>query len=331
METSARLLQLLSLLQARPEWPGAELARRLGVAGRTLRRDVQRLRDLGYPVQASRGVAGGYRLGAGSSLPPLLLDDDEAIAVVISLRTAASHTVTGIEETSVRALAKLEQVLPARLRERTAALQQVTVPLAGPRPTIDPSALTTIAGACRRHVRLAFGYRDHHGAGSRRVTEPHRLVHAGHRWYLVARDVEHDDWRTFRADRISDPQPTGVRFVPRDPPDAASFVAHAVTAAPYRFRAKVIVHAPTSMLAEQVTPTSGVVEPLTEDSCLLTSGSDSVEAIAFHLGLMGLDFTVLEPPELIEHIRSLAGRLQRSLAGQAEPGRPRKACGSQVR
>ena len=320
VETSARLLQLLSLLQARPEWPGAELAARLEVTPRTLRRDIQRLRDLGYPVQASRGVAGGYRLGAGSSLPPLLLDDEEAIAVVVSLRTAASHTVTGIEETSLRALAKLEQVLPARLRERTAALQQVTVPLAGPRPTIEPAALMTIAGACRRNVRLAFGYRDHHGAESRRVTEPHRLVHGGHRWYLVARDVDRGEWRTFRADRISDPEPTGVRFVPQDPPDAARFVARAVSAAPYRVQASVVVHAPASAVAEQVTPTSGVVEPLSEDSCLLTTGADSVEAVAFHLGLLGLEFTVREPPELIEHIRQLAGRLQRSLCKPAGSG-----------
>jgi predicted DNA-binding transcriptional regulator YafY len=322
VETSARLLQLLSLLQARPEWPGAELAGRLEITPRTLRRDIQRLRDLGYPVQASRGVAGGYRLGAGPALPPLLLDDDEAIAVVVSLRTAASHTITGIEENSLRALAKLEQVLPARLRERTAALQQATVPLAGPRPMIDPAALTTIAAACRRNVRLAFGYRDHHGADSSRVTEPHRLVHAGHRWYLVARDVEHEDWRTFRADRISDPRPTGVRFVPRDPPDAASFVASSVSAAPYRFRARVIVHAPASAVAEQVTPTSGVIEPVSDDSCLLTTGAASVEAIAFHLGTLGLEFTVLEPSELIEHIRALAGRLQRSLSKQTQPGQP---------
>jgi predicted DNA-binding transcriptional regulator YafY len=311
-ETSARLLRLLSMLQARPDWTGAELAQRLDITGRTLRRDVQRLRGLGYPVHASPGVAGGYRLGAGSALPPLLLDDEEAVAVVVSLRTAASHTVTGIEETSLRALAKLEQVLPARLRERTAALQLATVPLPSLAPTIDAERLTVIARACRSHLRLTFSYTDHGGAVTARSVEPHRIVHTGHRWYLVARDVDRDDWRNFRVDRIGAPEPTGIRFVPRDPPDAASFVARSVTAAPYRFRASVIVHAPAPDIAERVPPTVGVLEPSGEDSCLLTTGSDSLDALAFHLAELGADFTVIEPPELIRHVRALAGRLGRA-------------------
>jgi predicted DNA-binding transcriptional regulator YafY len=199
LETSARLLRLLSLLQVRPEWAGADLAGRLGVTTRTLRRDVQRLRGLGYPVHATPGVAGGYRLGPGRALPPLLLDDEEAVAVVVSLRTAASHTVTGIEETSLRALAKLEQVLPARLRERTAALQLATVPLPSHAPTVDPDSLAVIAGACRSRQRLSFGYTDRQGSVSTRCVEPHRLVHDGHRWYLVARDPDRGDWRNFRA------------------------------------------------------------------------------------------------------------------------------------
>jgi predicted DNA-binding transcriptional regulator YafY len=311
-ETSARLLRLLSMLQVRPEWAGAELAQRLGITTRTLRRDVQRLRSLGYPVHASPGVAGGYRLEAGSALPPLLLDDDEAVAVVVSLRTAASHTVTGIEETSLRALAKLEQVLPARLRERTAALQLATVPLPSLAPTVDAETLTVIARACRGHLRLAFTYTDHGGTVTTRSVEPHRIVHTGHRWYLVARDVDRDDWRNFRVDRIGAPEPTGIRFVPRDPPDAASFVARSVTAAPYRFRASVIVHAPAPDIAERVPPTVGVLEPSGEDSCLLTTGSDSLDALAFHLAELGADFTVIEPPELIRHVRALAGRLGRA-------------------
>jgi predicted DNA-binding transcriptional regulator YafY len=317
VETSARLLQLLSVLQSRPEWPGEELARRLEITPRTLRRDVARLRSLGYPVHAAPGVAGGYRLGAGAALPPLLLDDEEAVAVALSLRSAATHSVTGIGEASVRALAKLEQVLPARLRERAAAISQATVPLAGPVPTVSPDALVVIARACRGRERIEFGYRSHDGVLSARQAEPHRLVQAGYRWYLVARDLGRAEWRTFRVDRISDPQLSGVRFVPRDPPDAAAFVARAVTTAPYRYQARILVHAPVAVVAEQVPPSSGVLEPTGANSCVLTAGSDSLDAIAFHTAMMGLPFTVLEPPELIERMRSLADRLGKAAAASA--------------
>lgn len=203
LETSARLLRLLSLLQARPDWAGPELARRLEVTPRTLRRDVARLRDLGYPVHATTGVAGGYRLGAGASLPPLLLDDEEAVAVAVSLRTAASQSVAGLAETALRALAKLEQVLPARLRARTAAIQQATVALPRTAPAVDPGLLATLATACRDSRALAFGYRSRGGAANQRQAEPYRLVHTGYRWYLVARDTGRDDWRTFRVDRTA--------------------------------------------------------------------------------------------------------------------------------
>jgi predicted DNA-binding transcriptional regulator YafY len=312
LETSARLLRLLSLLQSRPDWAGAELARRLGVTGRTLRRDVQRLRDLGYPVQARPGVAGGYRLGAGARLPPLLLDDDEAVAVAVSLRTAASHTVTGLAETSLRALAKLEQVLPARLRERTSALQLATVPLTGSAETIDAETLTTIAGACRRQERLSFDYRSHGGTLSDRNAEPHRVVQAGYRWYLVARDVDRGDWRTFRVDRIAAVRRTGVRFVPRDPPDPAAFVANSVSVAPYRYRVRVIVHAPAEVIAERIPPTVAVLEPAGPGRCLLLTGGNRLDWLAMHLALLGADFTVAEPPELVTLIRELAGRLSRA-------------------
>ena len=203
LETSARLLRLLGLLQVRPEWSGAELAERLGVTVRTLRRDIQRLRDLDYPVHSVPGVAGGYRLGSGRALPPLLLDDDEAIAVVVSLRSAASHSVAGLAEASVSALAKLDQVLPARLRERTAAIQQATVALTGPGPVVDPEQLASLASSCGRHQRLRLSYRNRSGSDSVRVVEPHRLVSTGYRWYLMAYDVERADWRTFRVDRIN--------------------------------------------------------------------------------------------------------------------------------
>ena len=313
VETSARLLQLLSVLQSRPEWPGADLAARLEVTPRTLRRDIAKLRSLGYPVHAAPGVAGGYRLGAGAALPPLLLDDEEAVAVALSLRSAATHSVTGAGEASVRALAKLEQVLPGRLRGRAAAISQATVPLAGPVPAVSADALVAIAQACRRRERIEFRYRSHDGGLSARRAEPHRLVQAGYRWYLVAWDLDRADWRTFRADRIDQPRSTGVRFVPQDPPDAAAFVARAVTTAPYRYQARILVHAPAAVVAEQIPPSAGVLEPTGATNCVLTAGSDSLDAIAFHTAMMGLRFTVLEPPELIEHIRSLAGRLSEAV------------------
>jgi predicted DNA-binding transcriptional regulator YafY len=314
VETSARLLRLLSLLQARPDWTGAQLAERLEVTARTLRRDVQKLRSLGYPVEATPGAAGGYRLGAGAALPPLLLDDDEAVAVALGLRTAASHSVTGVAEASVRALAKLEQVLPARLRERTVALAQATVPLAISGPAIDASALTTIARACRNRERLRYSYQSRDGEPGQRVVEPHRLVQAGNRWYLVARDTNLQDWRTFRVDRISAVQPTGQRFVPRDPPDAAAFVSRSVSVAPYRYQARVLVQAPADEVAALIPPTAGVVEPASADTCILSTGAGDLTWMAMHLAALGPAFKVLEPPELIEQVRVLAARMLQAAA-----------------
>jgi predicted DNA-binding transcriptional regulator YafY len=313
METSARLLRLLSLLQARRDWTGAELADRMGVTTRTVRRDVEKLRTLGYPVNATGGVAGGYRLGAGAALPPLLLDDDEAVAVAIGLRTAATGTVAGIEETSVRALAKLEQVLPGRLRHRVQALQAATVPLAGPAPMVDADVLTVIAAGCRDHVRLRFGYRGYEGGASTRVVEPYRLVHSPRRWYLLAFDLDRQAWRTFRVDRIEAPPVPGHRFAPRTPPeDAAAFVSQAVSSAPYRYQAKILLHASAEVAAERVSPTAGRLEPVDEHACLLHTGSNSLDELAIYVGLKGIEFEVLEPPELVEHVRALSDRLRRA-------------------
>jgi predicted DNA-binding transcriptional regulator YafY len=312
VETSARLLRLLSLLEVRPDWTGPELAARLGVTPRTLRRDVQKLRSLGYPVRAAPGAAGGYRLGAGTALPPLLLDDEEAVAVALSLRTAASHEVTGVAEASARALAKLEQVLPSRLRYQATAISQATVPLTGPGPAVAAETLTTIARACRGREELRFGYHGRDGEPGERHVQPHRLVQAGYRWYLVARDLDRDDWRTFRVDRIGAPEPTGIRFVPRDPPDAAAFVASAVTTAPYRCQARVLLHAPAGEIAALLPPTVGTLEPAGDGTCLLATGSDSPDALAFHLCALGCDFVVLEPPELIDRVRILAARLSQA-------------------
>jgi predicted DNA-binding transcriptional regulator YafY len=320
LDTSARLLRLLSLLPSRPEWTGPELAGRLGVTVRTLRRDVAKLRELGYPVHAARGVAGGYRLGAGTTLPPLPLDDEEAVAVALSLRTATSSTATGIAETALRALAKLERILPAQLRTRTAALKLATVPLDSPAVTVDPDALVAIAEACQSQQQLSFAYQRHDGTVSTRTVEPYRLVHTGRRWYLVARDRERDDWRTFRVDRISQPRATGIRSTPHDPPDAAAFVADAITTAPYRFQARIVVRAPAHIVGARVPATAGAVEAIDDNSCLLTTGADSLTYLAVHLAALGPDFTVLEPPELVDELEALADRLIRVVgAHRANP------------
>jgi predicted DNA-binding transcriptional regulator YafY len=316
VRSSARLLRLLSLLQARADWSGAELADRLGVTTRTVHNDVERLRSLGYPVHASPGVGGGYRLGAGAALPPLLLDDEEALAVAVGLRTAANGSVTGIQETSVRALTKLEQVLPSRLRHRVRAMQAATVEIPVPGPTVDPEVLTAIAGACRDHQRLRFDYRDHDGSASVRTVEPHRLVHDRGRWYLVAWDVDRQDWRTFRADRVQPRTPTGPRFAPRDPPggDVATWLLRGVGAATWRYRARVRVHAPAAEVAGRLPP-AVLVEAVEERSCVADVGADTPQMLAVYLGMLEVDFEVDGPPELVEQLRTLADRYRRAITG----------------
>ncbi|HMG29571.1 MAG TPA: YafY family protein [Jiangellaceae bacterium] len=314
LETSARLLRLLSLLQARRDWTGLDLADRLGVTTRTVRTDIARLRSLGYPVDATPGVAGGYRLGAGAALPPLLLDDDEAVAVAVGLRTAAGGTVAGIEETSLRALAKLEQVLPARLRRRVNAVQTFTVstPVSG--PTVDAVALSDIAGACRDHEKLRFDYRAHDGTAGRREAEPHRIVYASRRWYLVAWDVTRGDWRTFRVDRMELKPPAGPRFTPRELPDTdvATYVARGAGAATWRYRARVRVHAPAEAVAGRLPPAVRV-EPVDAHSCVIEVGSDTPQMLALYLGMLDADFTVEHPGEMAEHFLALADRYRRAV------------------
>ncbi len=313
-ETSSRLLQLLALLQARREWPGTELANRLGVSGRTIRRDVERLRDLGYPVQSVTGPAGGYRLAAGTAMPPLLLDDDEAIAIAVGLRTAARASVTGIEETAIRALVKLEQVLPAHLRRRVAALGSTTIapPLAG--PTVEPQDLTVIAAACRDRECLRFAYRSRDGTNSRRLVEPHTLVNRGRRWYLVAWDRDRTDWRTFRLDRLASPASTGVRFAGRALPatDAAAYIEQSIAGAPNRFEARVTLHVRADQIARRVPPHWGTIEPIDAHSCEYRTGDDHLPWLALRIAMLGVDFDVHEPPELAEHVRALADRLRRA-------------------
>ena len=316
LQTSARLLRLLSLFQAQRYWSGADLSHRLEVTGRTLRRDVDRLRSLGYPVHSTSGTAGGYQLGAGATIPPLLLDDEEAVAVALGLRTSASGSVSGIEEASVRALLKLEQVLPPRLRHRVAALHSYIVPLGTRGPTVDAELLSVIAAACRDHEGIRFSYHNRSGAPSVRVVEPHRLVHTGYRWYLAAWDTGRKDWRTFRIDRIEGKLKTSTRFRPRTPPegDFATFVSKSLAQAPYPYRARVTLRAPLATIAQRIPPSAGVLEAVDEYSCMLDTGSHSLEGITIHLSLLGIDFQVHEPPELIDYIRRLADRLRQATA-----------------
>lgn len=313
-ETSSRLLQLLSLLQGRRDWPGDELAARLEVSSRTIRRDVERLRRLGYPVESLTGPAGGYQLRAGTAMPPLLVDDEEAIAIAVGLRAAAGASVTGIEETAVRALVKLEQVLPSALRRRVSALGQATftLPVAGPR--VEPQHLSVIAAACRDRERVRFGYRSRDGTESRREVEPHALVNHGRRWYLVAWDRTREDWRTFRVDRIWRPSSAGVRFEPRALPakNAAAYVEQSITGAPNRYEANVTVRAPAAELAKRVPRHAGTLEPLDEHTCSYRTGDDDLRWLALRLAMLDVEFEVHEPPELVEHLRLLAARLDRA-------------------
>ncbi len=312
--TSSRLLTLLSLLQGRRDWPGGELADRLEVSGRTIRRDVERLRELGYPVESMTGPAGGYQLRAGTAMPPLLLDDEEAIAVAVGLRTAAGASVTGIEETSLRALVKLEQVLPSHLRRRVQALQRATqtLPYTGG-PTVDPQCLTVIAAACRDNERVRFAYTARDQAATRREVEPHSLVNAGRRWYLVAWDRDRTDWRTFRLDRVDRPQSTGARFHPRTLPaaDAAAYVRQSLATAPYRYEARVLVHAPADELRKRRW-LGGTVEPVDDGSCRLVTSDVNLDWLAMRVAMLGWDYEVEGPPELVERLRAIAGRIERA-------------------
>lgn len=348
LETSARLLQMLSLLQSRRSWPGAELAERLGVTTRTVRNDVDRLRQLGYAVDATPGAAGGYRLVDGGALPPLLLDDDDAVAIAVSLRTAADRSVTGLDETALRALTKLQQVLPSRLRHRVDALLTAMVPVVPMGPSVDADVLTTLAGACRDAERVRFDYRTHDGASASRSVEPHRLVSWRSRWYLVGWDLDRDGWRTFRVDRLELRRTLGPRFTPRELPDdgdVARFVDRGVGAATWEVRARVRVHAPADALRSRLPPAVRVIDTDADGSddtdagasCVIEVGSDSAEMLAVHLGMLGADFEVTDPPELVEAVRRLADRYRRGVvpghagAGSVLPGgseRPRAEQGA---
>lgn len=313
LQTSARLLRLLSLFQSRRDWTGEELAQRLGVTARTVRSDIEKLRELDYPVLAAPGVAGGYRLGSGAKLPPLLLDDDEAVAVAVGLQTAAGGSVAGMAEASIRALAKFEQVFPSRLRHRVESMRSAIATVPSTAPSVDATTLSAIAGAIRANERLKFDYESNRGAPSRRDVEPHQLVNWGRRWYLVAWDTERKDWRTFRVDRISPRTPTGPRFSPRELPhnDASAYVQRNVGQATWRYTARVLLHASTEYVRERL-PYAGNVESEGPDRCVAEVGSDTPQMLALYLGLLEVDFEVIDGPELAEWLETLATRFHRA-------------------
>ena len=310
LETSARLLRLLSLLQARPSWTAPELAERLDITERTVRRDVTRLRELGYPVDAEAGPHGGYRLGRGGALPPLLLDDDEAVAVAVGLRLAADGSVSGVDDATVSALAKLEQVLPARLAARVRAVHETTAELHGRDPDrVDADVLVTLAQACRAGERLRLGYTDRAGRAGERRADPLRLVRAGPRWYLAARDVERQAWRTFRVDRISTVTSTGARVEIDDPPDPVGLVARGMAVAPYPLVARVRLPMPADEALAVVPRTVGVHRPDGPGATVVEIGGGHVDGMVRYLAGLGVALEVLAPPDLRAAFSRYAERL----------------------
>ncbi|WP_433557508.1 helix-turn-helix transcriptional regulator [Pseudonocardia xinjiangensis] len=314
-DTTGRLLALLALLQSRPTWTGTELAARLGVTSRTIRNDIDRMRELGYPVETTRGTTGGYRLGAGGKLPPLLLDDEEAVAVAVGLRAATG--ITGIMESSARALAKLQQVLPPRLRSTVAALSSVVdrapenTGTDAPDPEVDHTVLTAVATAVRKVELLRFDYR-----GAARLVEPYRLLSWERRWHLVARDPSSGEWDTFRADWIEPRMPTGRSFPPTPLPggDYTAFAMRSIATSGWKVHARLHVAAPAEAVLGRINPTVGVVESVTDTESVLVTGADSLETIAAYIGMLGMDFTVESPAELRPHLRHLAEVYLRAIA-----------------
>jgi len=314
--TTERVLTLLGLLQQRQVWTGPELADRLGVTPRTVRRDVERLRTLGYPVHASQGVGGGYRLGPGQNLPPLLLDDEEAIATAVSLLAGAGGAVAGAGDAALRALTKLDQVLPLRLRHDVRALSGSVESFGGGRTPVDPEVLMTLARACRDEVEAGFGYPSGSEVRRRRV-EPYRLVASDRRWYLFGYDLDRDDWRSFRVDRMSEVSARTWHFRPRPAPDAATHVQEGVASRVYQHQARFLVHAPADTVRAQMPASAAAVRPRGSDRCEVLSGAGSLDFVLMHMVLLGHDFEVLDPPELGKRCRVLAERLL--AAGSSSP------------
>ncbi|TCP50757.1 putative DNA-binding transcriptional regulator YafY [Tamaricihabitans halophyticus] len=317
--TTERVLALLGLLQQRSSWAGPELADHLGVTTRTVRRDIERLRSLGYPVQASHGVGGGYQLGRGRDLPPLLFDDAEAIATAVALLVGAGDAVAGAGDAALRALTKLDGVLPSRLRSEVAALAGSVASFAGGRTPADPVVLMTLARACRDETEIGFDYPAHDELRSRRV-EPYRLVSSGRRWYLLAYDLHREDWRTFRVDRMREVSARSWRFRPRVTPDPVSYVQEGVASRGYPHQARFLVYAAAEQVRAQVPASAAVVLPRGPASCEVRSGADSLDYLVAHILLLGHQFEVIDPPELGQRCRVLAERLLSAADTHARSG-----------
>ncbi len=310
MDSAERLLRLLGLLEGRIDWTAEELGRRLGVTTRTIRRDITRLRDLGYPVEALAGPGGGYRLGAGGKLPPLLLDDEEALVVAVGLRVATTAAVGGLEEASLSALSKLEHVLPPRLRSRLTDISAATTStLSGPRETVTHEALAVTAAAARNSQRIRFTYTDGEGRASERHVEPLHLVHTGRRWYLVAFDLDREDWRTFRLDRLERPQTTGIRSAKRPSPDPVDQVQRGITIDAWGFRAEVRLAVSADRARRVISGTIGTIEEIDDVSSLLIIGADEPEWLANYLLGLPFDFTLDGPPEVVEKLAETGRKL----------------------
>ncbi|WP_245721808.1 helix-turn-helix transcriptional regulator [Nocardia crassostreae] len=310
-DPSGRLLQLLSLLQSPREWTGIELAERLRVTPRTIRRDVERLRELGYPVHATQGNVGGYRLVAGTAMPPLVLDDEEAIAIAIGLRTGATAAVTGIGDASLRALAKLEQVLPSRLRKRLTDLSRTEVLPATDSTAIDPEILSALAASSVANEKVRFTYAKSDDNTTKRHVEPHQLVAAGRRWYLIGYDLDRGDWRTFRLDRITTVHRTGVRVPPRDLPgglDAATWLTRSLRRTG-TVSARVLIHQPIDQAANHIAARSGILEPADDSTCVLTTYPDAPQYVAYNIATLPVPYTLLDSPELIPLLHTIAERI----------------------
>jgi len=319
MNTSARMLRLLSLMQTHRYWSGTELSDRLDVSPRTLRRDIDRLRELGYTVDAVRGVAGGYQLRAGGSLPPLLLDDDEAVAIAVGLRTAAAGAVSGMEETSVQALTKVIALMPPRLRRRMDALRSQTVPAplySG--PSVDAETLTALAQGCRDDEGLTFDYTARGSETTHRRVEPHRLVSLGRRWYLVAFDRDRQDWRSFRVDRVAEPVLTGQKFLPRQLPaeDALAFVQAGIQTMPQKYAVRVRVEVDPEVVRRAVGHWGTVTE--VDGAARLEMNVDSLEWPVMVLAQVGAPFGDVEPPELRELLARTADLFSGAAAGRGQ-------------
>jgi predicted DNA-binding transcriptional regulator YafY len=315
-DPTARALRLLSLLQTYKFWSGEDLAAQLEVSPRTLRRDIDRLRELGYPVDATSGVTGGYRLAAGANLPPLLLDDDEAVAIAVGLRAAAGASIEGIEETSVRALAKLEQVLPDRLRRRVNAVHTNVSSMrwGADSASVDGDALAVLALACRDNEQVRFDYRRRDGDEAQRLVEPHNLVSAGRRWYLVGWDLRREDWRTFRLDRLDAPRLGGVRFRPRQLPakSAAAFVAASIAAMPVPFEATIIATGTNAAVSNLVRYANATVEAVDDTRCQVLIRSESRAWLITVVALLATEFEIVveQPDDLLVDIKKLGRRLR---------------------